>query len=166
MDGPHKGRKVFIGLNIRHTNIQTMEIANRELTSIAQAVGLPYIQDTQQLHNMPFKGRVKITKDANGVYDDRSELKSYKPINFVVPGAIAPAGAPAGAPQTAPQMAPQQAPQGWVLNLAVQQMPQQPPNGGWQQPQQAQFWGQLQQAVLQVQQAPQQATCFLVQSVS
>ena len=66
MDGPHKGRKVFIGLNIRHTNIQTMEIANRELTSIAQAVGLPYIQDTQQLHNMPFKGRVKTIGDANG----------------------------------------------------------------------------------------------------
>ena len=45
MDGPHKGRKVFIGLNIRHTNIQTMEIANRELTSIAQAVNGFTIQD-------------------------------------------------------------------------------------------------------------------------
>lgn len=162
IDGPHKGRKVFIGLNIRHTNIQTMEIANRELSSIAAAVKLPYIQDTQQIHNIPFKGRVKITKDSNGVYDDRAEIKSYKTIDFVVPGVIA----PIGVPQAAPQAAPQQAPQGWAPQAAPQQqyapnghapqtMPQQPPNGGWQQPQQAQPWGQPQQAAPQ---APQQAT--------
>ena len=167
--------------DIRRTNIQVVEVANRIGVGRASCQIAPYIQDTQQLHNMPFKGRVKITKDANGVYDDRSELKSYKPINFVVPGSVAPMGAPAGAPQTAPQMAPQQAPQGWAPQVAVaglrvirirrdytfpdgmhpatpSRSPQQPPNGGWQQPQQAQPWSQPQQAAPQVQQAPQQAT--------
>ena len=60
---------------------------------------------------------MKITKDANGVYDDRSELKSYKPINFVVPWFLSlqldcsGPGCSAVSPPLAP---PQQAPQGWA----------------------------------------------------
>jgi len=149
MDGPHQGRKVFNGLNIRHTNVQTMEIANRELSAICAAVNLPYVQDTQQLHNIPMKGRVKIRKDPTGQYDDQAEIKSYKPINFVPP--VAPGfvqqGAAAAAPQTAPA-----APQGWMQTPQSQQAaqqaaphPQAAPNGGWQQPQQPQPWGQPQQ---------------------
>jgi hypothetical protein len=57
IDGPHQGRKVFTGLNMRHTNIQTMEIANRELSAICAALNLPYVQDTQQLHNIPLNNR-------------------------------------------------------------------------------------------------------------
>lgn len=162
MTGPHQGRKVFIGLNIRHTNVQTMEMANRELSAICAAVNLPYVQDTSQLHNIPFKGRVKVRKDPDGVYDDQAQIRSYKPITYVVPGLASQpaAAAPAQAPQGwTPQAAPQ-APQGW------QGQPQRPPqqNGGypqqpqyqqpaapplqpaapqnWQQPQNAQPWGQ------------------------
>jgi hypothetical protein len=179
IDGPHQGRKVFTGLNMRHTNIQTMEIANRELSAICAAVNLPFVQDTQQLHNIPMKGRVKTIKDPNGVYDDKSEIKSYKPINYVVPGVLAqpgakPQGAPAAAPTGwAPQQAPQQiAPQQtWAppqqqapqQNGVYQQPPQQqpvqqaaPPNGGWQQPQTQQPWGQPPQQAPQQMQAPQQ----------
>jgi hypothetical protein len=148
MDGPHQGRKVFTGLNIRHTNIQTMEIANRELSAICAAVGLPYVQDTQQLHNIPLKGRVKIRKDPTGQYDDQAEIKSYKPISFVVPGGFAQPGA-------APQQAAPAAPTGWApaqapVSQAAPAYPQpQGANGGWQQPQTQQPWGQPQQ------QAPQ-----------
>jgi len=174
IDGPHQGRKVFTGLNMRHTNIQTMEIANRELSAICAALNLPYVQDTQQLHNIPLKGRVKTIKDPNGVYDDKSEIKSYKPINYVVPGVLAqsgtkPQGAPAAAPTGwTPQQAPQQAPQQtWAppqqqapqQNGVYQQPPQQqaaPPNGGWQQPQTQQPWGQPPQQAPQQMQAPVQ----------
>jgi len=128
IDGPHQGRKVFTGLNMRHTNIQTMEIANRELSAICAALNLPYVQDTQQLHNIPLKGRVKTIKDPNGVYDDKSEIKSYKPINYVVPGVLAQPGAPAGAPATAPTgWAPQQAPQQTAPQQAPVQQPWAPP---------------------------------------
>jgi hypothetical protein len=159
MDGPHINRKVFTGLNIRHTNIQTMEIANRELSAICAAVGLPYVQDTQQLHNIPMKGRVKIRKDPTGQYDDQAEIKSYKPISFVVPGGFNQPGM--AAPQTAPAAPtgwappPQQTPAQSGMPHGYSQPPSQPqqaapnlqaaPNGGWQQPQQPQPWGQPQQ---------------------
>jgi len=150
INGPHQGRKIINGLNIRHTNIQTMEIANRELSAIAAAVGLPFVQDSQQLHNIPFKGRVKTRKDPNGQYDDQSEIKSYKPISYVVPGGFTQPGvipqqtaptAPTGwAPPPQQPIIPQQPSQGF------QPPPQQAPaNGGWQQPQSQQPWGQPQQ---------------------
>jgi hypothetical protein len=161
MDGPYQGRKVFTGLNIRHTSVQAMEMANRELTSIAQACKLPYVQDSQQLHNIPLKGRVKIRKDPNGVYDDQAEIKSYKPIEFVPPGGFAQPGASVSAPAAAPPTgwgqpngaapAPAAAPQtGWGAPAPAaapqaatpQATPQTPVNGGWQQPQTQQPWGQ------------------------
>jgi len=153
LEGPQQGRKVFTGLNIRHTNIQTMEMANRELSAICHAVGLPYVQDTQQLHNIPLKGRVKIRKDPTGQYDDQAEIRSYKPISFVPPvtqgqaaAPVAPAGwAPAAPPQqTPPQQTAPQAPAGWGTPPATVQAPPVNPqaNGAWQQPQTAQPWGQ------------------------
>jgi hypothetical protein len=146
MDGPHQGRKIFNGLNIRHTNIQTMEIANRELSSIAAAVGIPYVQDSQQLHNLPMKGRVKTRKDPTGQYDDQSEIKSYKPISFVPPGGFVQPGAPqqmASAPPT-----------GWAPQQAAPQQAAPQGNGNWQQPQTQQPWGQPQQAAPPVQPTP------------
>lgn len=141
LDGQFHGRKLFTGLNMRHTNVQTMEIANREFTAICQACGLPYVQDSQQLHGIPIKVRVKTRKDPNGVYDDQSEIRSYKPANYVPPGAgfVAPVqsqGQPNGGWQQ-PQVPPQQ-PQ--PAAAAPGPAPQ-----GWQQPQQGQPWGQPQQ---------------------
>jgi len=148
MDGPQQGRKVFNGLNIRHTNIQTMEIANRELSAICAAVSIPYLQDSQQLHNLPLKGRVKIRKDPTGQYDDQAEIKSYKPINYVPTGGVGTA-----APQMSTQSAPA-APTGWIPPKPVlppppaNAAPPAPPmtNGsppsGWQKPQSPQPWGQ------------------------
>lgn len=149
MDGPHQGRKVFNGLNIRHTNVQTMEIANRELSAICAAVNLPYVQDTQQLHNIPLKGRVKIRKDPNGQYDDQAEIKSYKPISFVPPTAGFGTAQPA-ATQAAPQgWAPQPQQAAPPTNGANQPTSPQQPSSGWQQPPTQQPWGQPQQTAQQ-----------------
>jgi hypothetical protein len=186
MDGPHMGRKIFTGLNIRHTNVQTMEMANREMSAICHACNMPFVQDTQQLHNIPLKGRVKTRKDPTGEYDDRSEIRSYKPISFVPPGSVPDITQPA--PQQGwthtpgQQQPPQQPPQGWGTSPQHQPAPQQnyvqqpapqqqyapqtqqpapQPNGGWQQPQQPQPWGQPPQQPPQQMAAPPQQTTQL-----
>jgi Protein of unknown function (DUF669) len=148
--GPMQGRKLFTGLNIRHTNVQTMEIANRELTSICQACNLPYVQDTQQLHGIPIKVRVRHRKDPTGVYDDQAEIRAYKPANYVPPGAgmVAP-----GQPTTQPQAQPNG---GWQQPAQAQPQPQAQPQG-WQQPQQGQPWGQPQQPAQSQQTQPNPA---------
>jgi len=156
MDGPHQGRKVFTGLNIRHTNVRTMEMANREMSAICAAVNMPYVQDTQQIHNIPLWGRVKIRKDPNGVYDDQAEIRSYKPINFVPPGLVGaqPVAPVATAPQgwqQPPQQPVYQQPMAPQQPAPYYQPPQQPvpqqQNGGygpqgWQQPAASQPWQQ------------------------
>ena len=46
MEGPHAGRKVWDGLNLRNTNAQAVEIAQRTLSAICHAVGKLQVSDS------------------------------------------------------------------------------------------------------------------------
>ena len=150
LDGQYRGRKVFTQLNIRHPNAQTQEIAQRQLSAIGHAVGVLHIQDSNQLHGLPLKIRVKI-RPAEGQYDESNDITAYKNINEQVAtvGSAPAAAAPAGG--FAP---PAQAPQGFAPPA------QQPPaNTGWQAPpaqapQEQQFQAPQTQAPQQPQWAP------------
>lgn len=133
MDGQFRGRKVWCRLNIRNSNAQAQEIALRQLSAIGHAVGVLHIQDSQQLHGIPLKVKVKIRKGDDN-YEDQNEIIAYRNINEVVDtGAAAPAagGVPAGfgAP-------PAQAPAGFAPQTAPAQPPVQtaPPAQPWAQP--------------------------------
>lgn len=172
LDGQYRGRKLFARLNIRNANATAQEIALRQLSAIGHAVNVLQIADSQQLHGIPLKVKVKIRKGDDN-YEDQNEIISYKNIDEpvdVVGGAPA-AGAPQagfGAPPMpngfgAPPMQQPPAQQGFQQGFQQQppiqqfqqppaQQPQQPPmqqdpNAGAQQP-----WAQ---APMQ-QQAPQQ----------
>ena len=187
LDGQYHGRKLFARLNLKNSGPngpQTMEIAYKQLSAIAHAVGVLHVQDSAQLHGLPLKVKVKIRKDTTGQYEDQNDITSYKNINepvdmagggnapqqggFAPPSAPAGMGAPAGAPP-AGWGAPQQPPQNW--QQPVQQPPQQPvqqpqtwqqppqeqPQQNWQQPQAQQPWaGAPQQAQQPPAQQPQQ----------
>ena len=141
IDGQYQGRKVFARLNIRNANQVAQDIAYKQLSAIAHAVGVLQVQDSSQLHGIPLKIRVRIRKDPSGQYEDQNEINGYKNINDVVQGQTAefapaapampaaPAGfaapaapvTPAPAPQpVAPAFAQPAAPQPWAQPAAPQ----------------------------------------------
>lgn len=81
LDGQYHGRKLFTRLNLKNSNQQTVEIAMRQLSAIAHAVGVLHVQDSSQLHGIPLKVKVKIRKDKTGEYEDQNDITSYKNIN-------------------------------------------------------------------------------------
>lgn len=54
IDGPQAGTVGAYRLNLYHSNPQTVEIANRQLSAISHVTGVFMIQDSAQLHNIPF----------------------------------------------------------------------------------------------------------------
>ena len=113
LDGQFANRKIYTGFNIRNANPVAQEIAFKQLSALAHAVGVLQVQDSQQLHGIPLKVRVKIRPPKDG-YDAQNDITAYKNINEDVGntggGAAAPAApgapaAPAGFGTTAPAAA-------------------------------------------------------------
>ena len=98
IDGEFKGRKIWVRLNLINPNQTAVDIANREFSSICQAVGKPYVTDSAELHNIPFLGDVKIEPAKNG-YEARNGMKGYAPL---AGGSSTPAPARQATAPTAP----------------------------------------------------------------
>lgn len=94
LDGQYAGRKLFTRLNLQNANPTAVEIAYKTLSAIAHAVGVLQVQDSQQLHGIPLKGKVKI-RPAKGEYEASNEFSGFKNINEST-GAEAASGVPAG----------------------------------------------------------------------
>lgn len=69
LDGPHKGRKIWDRLVIKHPSEQTVKIARGTLSSICRAVGVMAPRDSAELHNLPLVVSVGLKKR-----DDTGEL--------------------------------------------------------------------------------------------
>lgn len=78
MEGEFKGRFVWTNLNVMNPSPVAVDIANKELATLCRAVGVPKLQDTQQLHGIPIKMKVKI-KPAKGDYPAGNEPAGYAP---------------------------------------------------------------------------------------
>lgn len=141
VDGQYAGRQVFDRLNLQNPNPVAVEIAYRRLSAYCHATGVIQVQDSQQLHGIPFKARVSVRTDSTGQYEPSNEVKAVKHINEDT-------GTTAAPPQ---QATAQQFPQ-WNI-----QQPQQAPQQSTQQaPVPQQFPQPAQQPQFQ-QPAPQQA---------
>lgn len=142
IEGPLAGQKHDDRLNLHHTNPQTVEIANKQLSAYCHVLGKYQFNDTQELVNIPFcfevgyqKGEEPSEAKPNGGY---TEVKAIFDINGNAPGK---AGAgPAAQPQQAQPpaqppagVAPTGAAPGWGAP-AAQPTAQPAPNGG-------QAWG-------------------------
>ncbi len=69
LDGPHKGRKIWDRLVIKHPSEQTVKIARGTLSSICRAVSVMAPRDSAELHNLPLIVSVGLKKR-----DDTGEL--------------------------------------------------------------------------------------------
>ncbi|HWV46990.1 MAG TPA: DUF669 domain-containing protein, partial [Nitrospira sp.] len=89
IDGPMANRKIFTMFNIRNANPVAQEIAQKQLSALAHAVNVLVVKSSEQLHGIPFKGKIKTQKggliDKNdkdgGRYEDRNIISVYKNIN-------------------------------------------------------------------------------------
>lgn len=75
VEGPHKNRRVWDRLNLRHPNPTAVEIARRTLSSICRAAGKTQISDSAELHDIPINVRVIVKDDQkNG---PKNEVRGY-----------------------------------------------------------------------------------------
>lgn len=93
LDGPHKGRKVWDRLMLKHTNSQTVAIARSTLSALCRSVGVMQPKDSAELHNLPVLVRVACKKR-----EDTGEIanvvKGYKRKGPACPVPAAPGGTP------------------------------------------------------------------------
>jgi len=166
IDGPQTGTTGAYRLNLYHSNPQTAEIAHRQLSAICHVVGVFNVQDSAQLHNIPFIIEVGLQKGEEAAQKGYTEVKKVFDMNGNEPGKAGQGAAPAQPQQQQPQggawgqqpaQQPAAQPQGnapaWGGGQPAQQpqQPQQQPAAAWgQQPQQqpanqpaaAPAWGQ------------------------
>src|SRR5690606_23276797 len=79
--GEYNGRKVFDRLNIRNKNQTAVDIAYSTLSAICHVTGRIAIQNTEQLHGVPFTAVViKKPRDDNPE-QMTNEIRGYKDIH-------------------------------------------------------------------------------------
>ena len=144
IDGPQQGTTGAYRLNLYHSNPQTAEIAHRQLSAICHVIGVFNVQDSAQLHNIPFIIEVGFQKGhepgSNPEAKGYTEVKKVFDINGHEPGKAG-QGAPAPAqPQGQGgfgQQQPAQQPAAWGQPQQPAAQPQQPAGN-------APAWGQQQ----------------------
>lgn len=117
-DGPQAGAVGAYRLNLYHSNPQTVEIAHKQLSAICYVTGVFLLQDSAQLHNIPFIIEVGPQKN-DAQY---TEVKKVFDIQGNEPGKQGHAPVAWGQPA-----AQQQQPQGNAPAWGGQQQPAQQP---------------------------------------
>ena len=159
IDGPQMGTTGAYRLNLYHSNPQTAEIAHRQLSAICHVVGVFNVQDSGQLHNIPFIVEVGLQKGEEAAQKGYTEVKKVFDINGNEPGKAGQGAAPAqpqaqggfGQPAQQPAAQPQGNAPAWGGGQPAQQQPQGAPAGN------APAWGQQPAQQPAAQQPAQQA---------
>lgn len=90
IEGPHKGRKVWDRLTLKHTNEQTVQIARGTLSAICRAVNVMAPKDSIELHNLPLVVSVGL-KNRDDTGEPTNVVKGYaKRESNAAPGAARP----------------------------------------------------------------------------
>jgi len=85
LTGDHVGRKLWSRLNLINNSTATVEIANKHLKSICDAIGIPGpVSNSDVLHARACIIRVSVTP-ATSQYPEGNEVKNYEP--YGTPGA-------------------------------------------------------------------------------
>lgn len=84
--GPtHQGRVVYGNINLSNPNQQAEQIGIQQLGSLARAIGLEVISDSDQLINRDVQIKLSIKKDTSGQYNDSNDVKGFKAVAGVMP---------------------------------------------------------------------------------
>jgi hypothetical protein len=100
LEGQFQNRELIYRLNLFNPSQQAVEIAYRQLSALCHVTGVFNIQDSQQLHGIPFIAMVVI--QSGGIYN---EIKGVKDLNGNVPGKAGNTGVASAMPAAAPQAA-------------------------------------------------------------
>jgi len=76
LGGDFAGRVIFDRLNIVHNNELAQKIGQSDLKRICEATGVIEIDDTEELHGIPFGVKLKVVPPRDG-YDESNEVASY-----------------------------------------------------------------------------------------
>lgn len=139
IDGPNKGVIGPYRLNLYNQSQKAVEIAHRQMSALCHVTGVFNVQDSSQLHNIPFMIEVGLQKGEDAIAKGYTEIKKVFDINGNEPGKAG-QGVPAQQVQQPPAFTP--------VAAGVQTAPQQPvwgqqaPAPAQQQPQSAPAWGQ------------------------
>lgn len=101
LEGQYTGRKLFDRLNLSNPNPSAVEIAQRTLSSICRAVGRLQVNNSEQLHLVPFTVDVKV-RPPRGEYGESNSIR-YLPRTQ---GPTSPTPAPTPSPVPAPSSMP------------------------------------------------------------
>lgn len=96
LDGEHKGRVVFHGINVINKNEQAQIIGRGEIAGLLAALGISGEKDLAKTIGGEAIATLKVRPAANG-YDASNEVKGYSPISgaAAAPQAAAPSTTPA-----------------------------------------------------------------------
>ena len=97
INGPFQNRKLWARLNVKNPSEKCQAIGKGQLAEICRAVGVLTPGDSVELHNKPFKVKVKVGQDDKG--NDTNEVTGFKPRHA---GAATSSTKPAS--QTQPQL--------------------------------------------------------------
>lgn len=140
LDGPHKGQTYQWRFNLYNQNEQARDIANRMLATLCFACGVAPLNDSSQLHGIPFQVLLEEREMDYRPNDDRSkpkrkanEVTAIRDIHGNAPGKPGNGAAgSSGAPSSAPGSAPMQPPAGMPPAGQPAGQPAADPSAGWQ----------------------------------
>lgn len=84
IDGPNKGAVGAYRLNLYHSSQQTVEIAHKQFSALCHVTGVFQVQNSEQLHNIPFMVEVGLQKEPNP--NKYTDVKRVFDINGNEPG--------------------------------------------------------------------------------
>ena len=83
--GPTRaGAKLFPTFTDQNDNEKAVEIGRRQLARFAGACGVDTLDDTEQMIGRRCMARVGVQKASDPRYEDRNEVKDYKPVGAVL----------------------------------------------------------------------------------
>lgn len=97
VSGEHTGRRHWERLNIDNPNKTAQDIAEAALASLCFAVGVTNMEDTVQLHDIPFIAHVEIDRRE----PDKNKIVGYVNAGAAAVAAVAKPAAPAARPAPA-----------------------------------------------------------------
>jgi hypothetical protein len=93
LEGKYTGRKLFDRLNLVNANPDTVQIAQRTLSSICRAVGKMQVSSSEQLHLIPLIVDVRV-RPPKGQYGETNSVR-YLPRSGPTAPQVAPTSVPA-----------------------------------------------------------------------
>lgn len=86
IDGPSKGQTGPYRLNLYNKSAKAAEIAHKQMSAICHVTGVYVVDDSRQLHNIPFIIEVGLQRDAEAAAKGYTEVKRVYDINGNEPG--------------------------------------------------------------------------------